>query len=95
MRLFFLILFIALLGFFTTKEPNLGASAVNSLVSEQTEWIKTHSTYKEVKPFVAADGKTYRVDRITKWNGEGKQPDESYQIVIVPPQAVQTPSSTL
>ena len=96
MKTVIIFLIVIVLGLLWHPQPKIGAGQIiNSLQAEQNDWIKTHSEYKEIKPFVAADGKTYRVDSIVKWNGEGKKPDISYQIVIVPPKQTETPSSTL
>lgn len=88
-KLFIILFLLPLLGLGCQK---LGGGTVvkNTLDAEQIEWIKTHDTYKIVKPFVASDGKTYRVDSIVEWRGKGIEPIKSYKIEEIIPESVTT-----
>lgn len=88
-KLLIILFLLPLLGLGCNK---MGGSDVKTLEvkatldAEQTEWIKTSDSYKEVKPFVASDGKTYQVNSIVKWNGKGQSSTISYEIIEVIPE---------
>lgn len=81
---------LSVLGYFVAKKPTLGgddeAAKLEQQIKDQEDaYFKDKGEYLQIDEIKTDTGIIYRVDKVTQWNGEGKEPAQGYQIIIERP----------